>query len=368
MPLRRRRRQSGRETAEPLRAERDLRQQHQHLPAGGERRGDRGEIGLGLARAGDAVEHGDAKPARLDPVDEAARRERLVGRQQRAGATPIGPRRRGAARLRPGAPRRSPPATRSRTTPAPQPASRATSAAGSGGPSRKSFEHPPARRGQVARFGVGVRRARQARPARSRRGVAAAAAAAPRRRSSPCAAPRPAAPSCRRRHARRSGAARARAAATAGSRRSASAARAAASPPRPSHTTPTRLRPPSGTRTKLPGSGVGIVLGDAIVERLRQRQRQQHADARGGRGARRRRGGFTGAASRGWQPRNWHGARASAKLAPHASERQALQRPRPRRVRRAISGLGSGGLSDDPVCLPLAIVIGRPRRGAATWS
>ena len=47
------------EAIEPLRAEGNLRQQHQHLPPGGEGCGDRGKISLGLARPGDAIEHGD---------------------------------------------------------------------------------------------------------------------------------------------------------------------------------------------------------------------------------------------------------------------------------------------------------------------
>ena len=40
MPLRGQRAEALAEALEPLRAERDLGQQHQHLPSGGERRGD----------------------------------------------------------------------------------------------------------------------------------------------------------------------------------------------------------------------------------------------------------------------------------------------------------------------------------------
>ena len=66
------------EPLQPLRAKRDFRQQHQGLLTGGEGRGDRREIGLGLAGAGDAVEHGDRKTAVLDTGDEPARGGGLV--------------------------------------------------------------------------------------------------------------------------------------------------------------------------------------------------------------------------------------------------------------------------------------------------
>ncbi len=68
---------------QPLCAEGDLRQQHEHLPSGGQRRGERGEIGLGLAGAGNAVEHGHPKGVRLDAGDEPLRRNRLIGRECR---------------------------------------------------------------------------------------------------------------------------------------------------------------------------------------------------------------------------------------------------------------------------------------------
>ena len=79
MPLRRGGAEAVAKPLQPLRAERDFRQQHQHLPAGGEGCRDRGEIGLGLARAGDAVEQGDAETAGLDRGDKPAGRKRLVG-------------------------------------------------------------------------------------------------------------------------------------------------------------------------------------------------------------------------------------------------------------------------------------------------
>ena len=75
------------EAREPLGAERDLRQQHQHLPARPrERRGDRLEIDLGLARAGDAVEqrhrvaaaHGLAQPLAPPPPARATAPGRRV--------------------------------------------------------------------------------------------------------------------------------------------------------------------------------------------------------------------------------------------------------------------------------------------------
>ena len=201
MPLRRGGAKAFVKPLQPLRAERDLRQQHQDLPAGGERGGDRGEIGLGLARAGDAVEHGDAEPAGLDPGRQAGAPHHLVGRQgSDRGAPPIGPcpRRRlaydkalleqpagdqvadhrGAAAGQPREPRPAAAAASSRRI-----SSTRRRAAVSGRPARR-------------------RRGPRARPAESRTGGAAAAAAVPRRRSSPCAAPRRAAPSCSRRHAR----------------------------------------------------------------------------------------------------------------------------------------------------------------------
>ena len=79
MPLRRGGAEAVAKPLQPLRAERDFRQQHQHLPAGGEGCRDRGEIGLGLARAGDAVEQGDAETAGFDSGDKPASRKRLVG-------------------------------------------------------------------------------------------------------------------------------------------------------------------------------------------------------------------------------------------------------------------------------------------------
>ena len=60
--------------------QRDLRQQDQHLPALVERRGDRLEIDLGLARAGDAVEQRDAESAGRDTGAQHVGRRLLVRR------------------------------------------------------------------------------------------------------------------------------------------------------------------------------------------------------------------------------------------------------------------------------------------------
>ncbi len=78
MPFDRRRAKAPAEAVEPLRPQRDLGQQDQHLAAGGERRGDRREIGLGLARSGDPVEHRDAEAAGAGALDQTARRALLV--------------------------------------------------------------------------------------------------------------------------------------------------------------------------------------------------------------------------------------------------------------------------------------------------
>ena len=80
VPFRRHRTEPAPEAIEPLRAQRDLGQQHQHLTTRRESRGDRGEIGLGLARAGHAVEHGHGKLALANPLDQTLRRGFLVGR------------------------------------------------------------------------------------------------------------------------------------------------------------------------------------------------------------------------------------------------------------------------------------------------
>ena len=77
--------------------QRDFRQQDQHLPALVERRGDRLEIDLGLARAGDAVDQRDADAALLDRRAQRVGDRLLVGRQFRLRIVRIGQRRRPAA-------------------------------------------------------------------------------------------------------------------------------------------------------------------------------------------------------------------------------------------------------------------------------
>ena len=69
MPLRRKDAESAAEAFEPLRAEGNLGQQDEHLPAGGEGGGECLKISLGLAGAGDPVEHGHAEPAGRDVFD-----------------------------------------------------------------------------------------------------------------------------------------------------------------------------------------------------------------------------------------------------------------------------------------------------------
>ena len=165
------------EALEPLRPKGDLGQQHQHLPPGGERRGERGEIGLGLAGAGDAVEHGHPETAGCDGRRPAAARRptgrarvgdphsRQSGGEGRAVRPVRGAPRRG--RWRPGA----------RTTPGPHPATRASSAAASRRPVAQRLEHSLPRLGQMfCRRRAGI--APRAQPEREHR---AGAAAAPRR-------------------------------------------------------------------------------------------------------------------------------------------------------------------------------------------
>ena len=82
MPLRGQRAEALTEAFEPLRPKGDLGQQDQRLPSGRECCGECREIGLGLAGAGDAVEHGHAEAAGCDGVDQPARGNRLVGRKR----------------------------------------------------------------------------------------------------------------------------------------------------------------------------------------------------------------------------------------------------------------------------------------------
>ena len=76
------------EALEERLGQRDLRQQDQHLLAGVERRGDRLEIDLGLARAGDAVEQRDAEAARRRCWRAAHLPLRAVRRSGRAAQRP----------------------------------------------------------------------------------------------------------------------------------------------------------------------------------------------------------------------------------------------------------------------------------------
>ncbi len=90
MPRRGRRAEAVLEALQPLRRERDLGQQHQHLPARGEGRGDGLEIDLGLAGAGHAVEQGRREGMGQDLVDQGLRGRRLLGRKRRSLALSIG--------------------------------------------------------------------------------------------------------------------------------------------------------------------------------------------------------------------------------------------------------------------------------------
>ena len=242
VPLRREHAEALAEAVEPLRAEGDLGQQHQHLLSGGERCGECREIGLGLARPGDPVEHGHAEPAGGDMCRRAGAR-RPPGR-----ATAAEPDKRqsgcGIAGGSAGARRSStwPAAMRSRTTPARTRRAGRARAAAQRPPVAQRFEHPPARRGQTCPGGVAAQRREPgegecAQPPRSRR---LQRGTSTHRHAQDHAGRRS---SCRRRHARQSGAARASAAEPAGVRARASGAQPAARR-RPSHTTPNEAARP----------------------------------------------------------------------------------------------------------------------------
>ena len=89
MPLRRPYAETLRKPIEKLRGQGNFRQQDQSLAAARQPRRQGGEIGLGFSRPGNAIEHGDAKSAGCDTVQEALRRGRLVGGQHRTG--PVAP-------------------------------------------------------------------------------------------------------------------------------------------------------------------------------------------------------------------------------------------------------------------------------------
>ncbi len=83
MPLRGSRAEAGRETVEELGGQRDLGQEHERLPALPQRLGDRLEIDLRLARAGDAFEQGGGEGAGGDAGGEIVGRGPLVGVEDR---------------------------------------------------------------------------------------------------------------------------------------------------------------------------------------------------------------------------------------------------------------------------------------------
>ena len=73
MPHRRRHAEPRVEAVQPLRRQRDLRQQHQRLAALRHALGDGFEVDLGLAGPGYAVQQGDAEAAAGDGAAQAAR-------------------------------------------------------------------------------------------------------------------------------------------------------------------------------------------------------------------------------------------------------------------------------------------------------
>ena len=91
MPERRIDPETRAEAREPLGAERDLRQHHQHLPAGADGSGHRLEIDLGLARAGHPVEDGDREAPRIDRSAQAAGGALLRRGEGGAGPGRVGP-------------------------------------------------------------------------------------------------------------------------------------------------------------------------------------------------------------------------------------------------------------------------------------
>ena len=90
MPDRRGSAEAHGEAVEPLRRQRDLGQQHQHLAAGAQRRRDGLVIDFRLARTGNAVEQGDGEGVRRDGLAQRHRRSLLLGRQDRTGLVGVG--------------------------------------------------------------------------------------------------------------------------------------------------------------------------------------------------------------------------------------------------------------------------------------
>ncbi len=164
MPLRRHRPEAAAEALEPLRAERDFGQQHQHLPPGSERRRDRREIGLGLARAGDPVEHRDAEPGGAGPFEQTPRGAPLIRRQDRGIVPPVGGRAAPPARPATRLSSTSPAAIRPRTTAGAAAGAPRDFGGGHGAAVAQRFEHAPARRRSACCSRRTVER-RRARPA-----------------------------------------------------------------------------------------------------------------------------------------------------------------------------------------------------------
>src|SRR5690606_41104920 len=82
MPLRRFRAKAILKSLQESLGQRNFRQQDQHLPALLQSRGNRLEINLGLARAGDAVEQGDRKSPGLHCGSQATCGFGLIGRKR----------------------------------------------------------------------------------------------------------------------------------------------------------------------------------------------------------------------------------------------------------------------------------------------
>jgi hypothetical protein len=93
VPFRRPRAEAGGEALQEIGRKRDLRHEHQDLPARLERRRHRLEIDLGLAGAGHAVKQGDREGVGCNRLAEDAGCRRLLIGQFRGGKVRIGGRR-----------------------------------------------------------------------------------------------------------------------------------------------------------------------------------------------------------------------------------------------------------------------------------
>ena len=85
VPHRRRHAEAALEALQPLRGQRDLRQQHQRLAALAQAFGHRLQIDLGLARPGHPVQQGDGKVPRRHRLPQRGGGGLLIGRQDLAG-------------------------------------------------------------------------------------------------------------------------------------------------------------------------------------------------------------------------------------------------------------------------------------------